>query len=389
MSVGRPGRLRLPALILLAAGLAGAASGCALFDTDAADVPGMFESDPEFTTPELMIPLWTDTVLHTAGKPPIRGCGGRIMFYTEEGKEAVRVDGTLKVYVWNDSAPVRQRQPDREYVFRADQLQKHYSRSRVGHSYSFWLPWGPAGGDRVELTVVARFVGRDGSDISTTPSRVILPGRIPMPEPPDRRQNTRRSKIDESAADDSQAGEHSGSPATEQRQPIRQTSYERPAESAQRADESVSSLRTTEIPLTPGFVERNQRLPKRVLSADDLFGELTSDSDSAFDPAEPVPETADGDGDGPFDADESVSDTTGLQNEASEDRPAGSSEFQEADRPGAEKSGEALSGELPEESLSRNATTPLSARSLRDRFRAQRARSARRFAAAPLMPPSP
>lgn len=223
------------------------ASGCAMFDSD---IPSLVKQKPAYATPTQMIPLWTDTVLHTAGKPGMRGCGGRFMFYTPDSKEGVRVDGVLTVYVWDDSAPVKERKPDRKYVFKADDLQKHYSKSKVGHSYSFWLPWDEVGGNRSELTVVARFVGRAGADVITPASKVILPGRIPMP----------------AAQTDAASDESATKRATPE---IEQVAWDRDEKSR------TSTLKTSEIQLTPGFVERNQQstaLPE-TLSASDLFSD--------------------------------------------------------------------------------------------------------------------
>jgi len=247
-------------------------SGCAMFDTD---VPSLLKKDPEFVAPSQMIPLWSDTVLHTTGQPGMRGCGGRVMFYTPDSKEGVRVEGSVTVYAWNDSAPTKERKPDRKYVFKTEDLQKHYSKSKVGHSYSFWLPWDEAGGDRCELTIVARFVGSTGADIITPASKVILPGRIPMP--------VAEQDIGPSSED-----------RRKQRREIRQVAWE---ESGNRGAQRISSMKTSEIQLTPGFVERNQQataVPSS-LTADDLFGDspISSMPESEL-ATEPAPETSDG-----------------------------------------------------------------------------------------------
>lgn len=233
--------------------------GCAMFDVGMPSILD-FEEDPEFQTPHQLIPVWTDTVLHRTGVSGTRGCGGRFMFYSGEGKEAVRVDGSVVVYVWNDTLDTQQRKPDRKYVFKADELQTHYSSSKVGHSYSFFLPWDKAGGERVELTVVARFVGRDGADVTSTPNRVILPGAVKMPEPP------RESKLSEGESESN----------------IQQVSLKSREAVETRHRES---LRSSVIPLTAGFVERNQSADG--YTAEDLFAEETP----AASPLKQAPQT--------------------------------------------------------------------------------------------------
>ncbi|MCH2211556.1 MAG: hypothetical protein MK110_09650 [Fuerstiella sp.] len=212
----------------------------------------MFGQTPEFQAPHQMIPLWTDTILHQRGKRGRRGCGGRFIFYTGERKEGVRVDGAVTVYVWNDSQSTKQRKPDRKYVFTADNLQNHYSKSKVGHSYSFWIPWDGAGSERTELTVVARFVGRDGTDITAPASKVILPGPVAMP--------TAQQKSHQDT-ENRQATLGDG---------VQQISWTRQQHRPSRARQS---LRSSEIGVSPGFVKRNQQIDRNSLSTFDLFPE--------------------------------------------------------------------------------------------------------------------
>ena len=237
-----------PALLLLCC--SATMTGCAMFD---AGMPKMFEKEPEFLAPQQMIPLWSDTVLHQAGSKGQRGCGGRFMFYTGDNKEGVRVDGAVTVYVWNDTQSGKQRKPDKKYVFPAEKLQNHYSKSKVGHSYSFWIPWDAAGSDHTELTVVARFVGRDGSDITTPASKVILPGPVSMPTVPQTAQQANGGTDHDSAPDG-----------------IQQVSWDTKRKAP--ADKQ-RTLRSSEIRVSPGFVKRNQQTAVEGHSATDLFSD--------------------------------------------------------------------------------------------------------------------
>ena len=138
---------------------------------------GLFSRDkPEYQTPRQMVPVWSDTVLHQSGEPATRGVGGRIMFYGLDKHKAVRSQGTLVVYAWDDSQGMQERSPDRKFVFPAEDLQQHYSQSRLGHSYSFWLPWDAAGGQLTHLTLITRFVSTDGAELTAAPAHVVLPG---------------------------------------------------------------------------------------------------------------------------------------------------------------------------------------------------------------------
>ncbi|MCA9034847.1 MAG: hypothetical protein KDA91_06955 [Planctomycetaceae bacterium] len=222
------------------------ASGCQSLIRSPAQ---LFEKEPEFVTPTKIIPVWSDTVLHQVGTKGQRGCGGRVMFYAGDGKRAVRVDGSLVVYVWNDSDNEEQRKPDRKYVFPADDLQKHYSTSPVGESYSFWIPWDGTDGERTRLTLVARFVGRNGAEITSAPGQVILPGRIPELAKKERRREQTNDGVQTAAFQ------------TETPVSVQQVKFEDPMPTPGK-QLPLRTLTTAEIPLTDGFLKRNMQGPQ-------------------------------------------------------------------------------------------------------------------------------
>ena len=220
----------------------------------------LFEEEPEFVTPTKVIPVWSDTVLHQAGKKGQRGCGGRVMFYAGDGKRAVRVDGSLVVYAWDDSRDKSQRKPDRKYVFPVDDFQKHFSQSSIGESYSFWIPWDETGGNQTELTLVARFVGRNGAEITSTPAKVILPGEIVE------RASKKETRLVRGQPDEQHEEDESNK--------IRQVSFEQTQSGPRKkADKIKPSLTAAEIPLTDGFLKRNMSNRAASYSAEELFEE--------------------------------------------------------------------------------------------------------------------
>ncbi|MGP8122425.1 MAG: hypothetical protein ACLP8B_18120, partial [Xanthobacteraceae bacterium] len=48
--------------------------------------------------PDRVIAMWTDTVLTRSDTPPVRGFGGRLMFYEGKNESPVKVEGMLVVY---------------------------------------------------------------------------------------------------------------------------------------------------------------------------------------------------------------------------------------------------------------------------------------------------
>ena len=101
----------------------------------------------------------------------------RVYFYNREQKEPMEVDGQLIVYAFDATKqqggiPV----PEKKYVFTADQLPSHHSKTEMGHSYSVWLPWDEIGGPSRHVTLITRFEGRESGVVVSDPVHKMLPG---------------------------------------------------------------------------------------------------------------------------------------------------------------------------------------------------------------------
>jgi hypothetical protein len=164
---------------LSAALLMGSVVGCATLDLpDKLDMTGPSE---KVQTPVRMTALWTDTVLVEAG---VVGFGGRIMFYGQGDEDPIRVAGELTVFAYDDTEHVHAESvPARKYVFRAEELAGHYSESKLGHSYSFWVPWDRVGGPQRQVSLIARFKSAKGGVVMSEMTRHLLPGSQPRALP--------------------------------------------------------------------------------------------------------------------------------------------------------------------------------------------------------------
>ena len=139
---------------------------------------GMKSSKP--APPEIparIVSTWTDTVLQRTGKTPQRGFGGRLVFFTRDSEEPVRVDGQLVVYAFDetDRAP-HETHPSRKYVFPRDEFARHESESQLGASYSVWLPWDEVGGNMKQISLIARFEPEGGNYVMGEQTKHLLPG---------------------------------------------------------------------------------------------------------------------------------------------------------------------------------------------------------------------
>jgi hypothetical protein len=122
--------------------------------------------------------------------------------------------------------------PEKKFVYLPDQLPKYYSKSELGRSYSFWLPWDEVGGPERKLCLIARFEPRKGTPVISQPCHKLLPGTPPAPGQP--------GSTVMSLNRNSQPGD------------VRQVSYEAPAQTPQ-----AESATTFTIDVPPSFARRS------------------------------------------------------------------------------------------------------------------------------------
>lgn len=150
--------------------------GCSKFDLRG-NIPWKTTSH-EPKIPGRITALWTHTILEQPGKRGIRGFGGRLMFHDREGEAPVIVEGDLVVYAFDDTdGPTSH--PEKKFVFTPADLPSHHSESRLGHSYSLWLPWDEIGGPPRKISLVVRFTPQGAGTVMSESAHVLLPGIDP------------------------------------------------------------------------------------------------------------------------------------------------------------------------------------------------------------------
>lgn len=179
-------RLRLTVVTtpLLAALLLSTFAGCAskskkwqFSSWNVKKAVGMEPEIPEPVTPNRMVATWTDTTLSTAGKAPMRGFGGKLMFFDKKSEDPVRVEGNLVVYAFDETdRPDHETHPTRKYIFPVEEFVLHESKSTLGPAYSFWLPWDELGGQQRNISLIAKFEPKEGAVVIGEQTRHLLPG---------------------------------------------------------------------------------------------------------------------------------------------------------------------------------------------------------------------
>ncbi len=137
----------------------------------------LFAKEEKPASPTKIVAMWTDTVLYQPGIAPRRGFGGRLMFYDNQTKDPIKVEGALVVYAFvEDGRDPDKVRPDRKFVFTAEQFADRYSKSSLGHSYSVWLPWDDVGNPQQEISLIVRFEPVAGAVVMSEQTRHVLPG---------------------------------------------------------------------------------------------------------------------------------------------------------------------------------------------------------------------
>jgi hypothetical protein len=159
------------------------ASGCSSL-VPRANLSWWSDAD-ETVVPDRVMPIWADTVLHQPGKPGVRGFGGRLYFYQDQESDPVKVAGNVSVYVFDgENLQAGSSAPLKKYLVTASQLESHYSKTGLGHSYSIWVPWGQVGGPSRTLSLIVRFDGVDGGTVLGEASTELLPGTVSQGDQP-------------------------------------------------------------------------------------------------------------------------------------------------------------------------------------------------------------
>ena len=168
--------------------------GCATFTTPAVaplgslpSVGDLIDREEPIAEPKGVAVVWTDAVFQKEASQPTRGFGGMVTFYGTDRKKPIRVDGQLTVYGYDDmSADEEDPVPDRKYVFKPEQLAKHYGEGPLGPSYSIWIPWDAAGGPRKAIGLIARFDSKEGTTVMSKPTHNVLEGAPAVKKPVNR-----------------------------------------------------------------------------------------------------------------------------------------------------------------------------------------------------------
>ena len=128
---------------------------------------------------------------------PTRGFAGKITFFTRKVPTGVRVDGDVRVYVFDDQSPPEERsKPIHQWDFIGDAWKIHLQNSSLGPSYSVFIPYTRKGGRQANCALRVRLTPPVGAPLYSETVAVLMPGtktkpaETPVRRPPADKRNS-------------------------------------------------------------------------------------------------------------------------------------------------------------------------------------------------------
>ena len=108
---------------------------------------------------------------------PTRGFAGKITFFTRNIPTGVRVDGDVRIYVYDNQGPPDERnKPLHQWDFIGDAWTIHLQKSSLGPAYSVFIPYTRKGGHQANCALRVRLTPKNRPPIYSESVAVYMPG---------------------------------------------------------------------------------------------------------------------------------------------------------------------------------------------------------------------
>jgi hypothetical protein len=135
----------------------------------------------EDATPTRIVAIWSHDMVRTVGEKPTQGFIGRLFFYDRKNRPTT-VEGQLAIFAFDDSDMDKpgwepNNKPDKKFIFTEEQLPDHLGTSKIGESYSIWIPWQQLGETQKTVSLIPVLTDDDGLRVAGPPTKHVLPGK--------------------------------------------------------------------------------------------------------------------------------------------------------------------------------------------------------------------
>jgi hypothetical protein len=110
---------------------------------------------------------------------PTRGFAGQILFFAKGGAEPVKVNGDVRIYVFDDQGTEEeQTRPLHEFNFPPDAWNIYRAHTNLGTAYQVFVPYTRKGGMQANCALRVRLAAADRVPVYSKIANVALPGRV-------------------------------------------------------------------------------------------------------------------------------------------------------------------------------------------------------------------
>jgi hypothetical protein len=137
---------------------------------------------------------------------PTRGFQGQIFFFTQDRATPVAVDGTARIYVFDDhGTPQEQTRPLHQFDFDRESWKAHLQLPKIGPTYGVFIPDPRNDFHQAVCSLRVRFTPLKGRPLYSSSSTIVLPGP-PVKAENEMAQRSPFSALEKKLQEDSRAG---------------------------------------------------------------------------------------------------------------------------------------------------------------------------------------
>jgi hypothetical protein len=115
---------------------------------------------------------------------PTRGFAGQIFFFSQDRATPVAVDGTARIYVFDDHGTVQdQARPLHQFDFDRESWKGHLQMPKIGPTYGVFIPYTRGDYHQAVCSLRVRFTPLKGRPLYSASSTIVLPGPTPKAGP--------------------------------------------------------------------------------------------------------------------------------------------------------------------------------------------------------------
>jgi hypothetical protein len=110
---------------------------------------------------------------------PTRGFAGQIFFFSQDRATPVAVDGTARIYVFDDHGTTQeQARPLHQFDFDRESWRGHLQMPKIGPTYGVFIPYTRDDFHQAVCSLRVRFTPTKGRPLYSPSSTIVLPGPV-------------------------------------------------------------------------------------------------------------------------------------------------------------------------------------------------------------------